>query len=336
MRALVVRSPNSVELAEVDDPIPAAGEILIRPCCVGMCGTDLEIIDGRIDPAYVRLPITVGHEWSGVVLADGSGTFPAGTRVVGEGIIPCDACDECEDGNTNRCRTYDELGFTRPGAAADYLVAPSGLVHAIADDVSFEAAALVEPAAVVYRALSRVALHPGARVLVVGDGTIGLLTCTLVRLWSPARVDLLGAREPQRQLAVAAGADTFTTAGADLHGGYDLVVEAAGVAAAVESALGKVGRGGTLLMLGLAGTSAVAGLPIDDVVNGDICIIGSFGYTRAAWAAVVGLLNEGQVRLDFLVTDRFAFEDWASAIARLRSGEGVRGKVLLELPEQPD
>jgi 2-desacetyl-2-hydroxyethyl bacteriochlorophyllide A dehydrogenase len=322
MRALVVSSPGQIALQSVQDPIAGTDEILVRPRLVGMCGTDLEIIDGSIDQAYVTMPLTLGHEWSGVVADSPTGSPPVGSRVVVEGIIPCGVCDECRTGDTNRCRIYDELGFTRSGAAADLISVPSRLVHVIADAVSFESGVLVEPAAVVYRAVARANPAEGARVLVVGDGTVGLLA---------ACMDVLGAREAQESLAHAAGADSFLTDPASLVGGYDVVIEAAGVAAAADTALRSVSRGGTVVLLGLAGTGQMASLPIDDIVNGDITIVGSFSYTQQAWAAVVDMLNSGRLSLDFLVTHRYALADWESAVAALRHSDGVRGKVLLEI-----
>ena len=128
MRALTVRRPGDVLLERRDDPRPGAGELLIAPVVVGMCGTDLDIIDGTIDPAFVRYPIVLGHEWAGQVVT-GNEAIPAGARVVVEGLLPCGHCSECLAGATNRCQNYDEFGFTRDGAAADLLVAPAPLVH---------------------------------------------------------------------------------------------------------------------------------------------------------------------------------------------------------------
>ena len=209
MKALVVSAPGTIDLIEREVPLPGVDEILVRPVVVGMCGTDLEIIDGTIDQAYVRMPLTLGHEWAGIVAESPGGTPPVGARVVVEGIVPCGTCLECTTGNTNRCQTYDEVGFTRHGAAAEQIVVPARLAHVLSDSVSFESGALVEPAAVVYRALDRVAPPVGSRVLVIGDGTVGLLAAHLVRMWEPATVDVLGAREAQMSLALAAGADHF-------------------------------------------------------------------------------------------------------------------------------
>ncbi|MCX6434218.1 MAG: alcohol dehydrogenase catalytic domain-containing protein [Actinobacteria bacterium] len=336
MKALVVAAPGDISLLDLDAPTKRPAEVIVKPVLVGLCGTDLEIIDGSIDQAYVRMPLTIGHEWAGIVVDSAPGAPVVGTRVVVEGIIACGDCPECLNGDTNRCLTYDELGFTRPGAAAELIAVPAALVHSLDDAVSFESGVLVEPAAVVYRAIDRARPVAGTRVLIVGDGTVGLLAATLVRNWSPASVHVLGARAAQRPLAMAAGADAFLTDPTALEGTYGLVIEAAGVVAAAETALASVARGGTVVLVGLAGTGAVAGLPIDDIVNGDVSVVGSFSYTSRAWQSVVDLLNAGRVSFDFLVTHRFALGDWESAISTLRHSDGVRGKVLLRVGDPQD
>lgn len=333
MKALVVRGPGEVALEERSSPVAGPGCVLVRPSVVGLCGTDLEIVDGSLDPAYLRLPLVLGHEWSGSVV-DSAGPAegpPPGTRVVVEGIVPCRVCPACVTGATNLCATYDEFGFVRDGAAAELVVAPAELVHALEPSVSAESGALVEPAAVVLRALVRAVPRPGMRILIVGDGTVGLLAATLVRLWSPASVTVLGARVEQASLAQAAGADEFVTDPATVTDGYDLAIEAAGAPAAVDAALRAVRRGGTVVLLGLAGHGVTTALPIDDVVNGDVTVMGSFSYTAAAWAQTVALLNAGRLDLGFLVTHRFPLTRWADALSTLRRSSGPRGKVLLEI-----
>ena len=303
--------------------------MLVRPTVVGLCGTDLEIIDGRIDPAYVRYPIVIGHEWTGVVADDPSGERVPGTPVVVEGIIPCGHCVRCLAGETNLCETYDELGFTRDGAVADAVAVPARLVHHLAADVDPEDAAVVEPCAVVHRALTRVAPEPGGRALVVGDGTVALLTTHLLGLWSPQEIVMLGLRPHQRDLAATAGASRFTVDPAEAGTGFDLVVEAAGAGAAELAAIAAARRGGTVVMLGLPPHGDTVPVAFDDVVNNDLRITGSFSYTSSAWRDVVGLVNGGSLRPGRVVTHRFPLDDWETAIDTLRGGDGPRGKVLL-------
>ena len=346
MHALVVSEPGSVGLAELPEPVPAADEVLIEPVLVGICGTDLDIVAGDIDPDFVRYPVTLGHEWVGRVVEDGGrapgarGALPplvAGTRVVVEGVVPCWHCAECVAGDTNRCATYDEIGFTRPGAAAERIAVPRRLVHAIADSVPDESAVLVEPASVVFRALARCRPRPGQRVLVIGDGTIGLLAARLVRLWSPASVTVIGRRAGQAALVATAGAEAFITDesaladGSGADGRFDLVIEAAGAAESGSAAMRLVGRGGTVALLGYSGQEAQVPMPVDDLINGDITIVASFSYTSGAWRHVVKLLNSDQLDLGFLITHRFPLADWRQAFDAIRSPAGPRAKVVLEL-----
>jgi 2-desacetyl-2-hydroxyethyl bacteriochlorophyllide A dehydrogenase len=329
MRALTVIEPGVIELQERPALTLQDGHALVAPEVVGVCGTDLDIIDGTIDPNFVRYPLVLGHEFAGT-LRSPSGEIAAGTRVVVEGIVPCTRCAECRRGATNRCETYDEFGFIRDGAAADLLLAPDTLIHPLARTVSWESAALVEPAAVVWRALTRANPETDARVLVVGDGTVALLAALLVRQFQPAEVVMLGARADQRILAEGIGVDRFLTTSDAAGGGFDLVVEAAGSGAATATALAAPARGGTVLLLGYPGAEPV-NLPVDDVVNGDVAIIGSFAYTRAAWREVVALLNAGSLNLSALVTHRFPLSDFTEALATLRHSSGARGKILLEI-----
>jgi L-iditol 2-dehydrogenase len=327
-RALVVTRPGKVVLSTRAVPAAAPGQTLVRPDLVGLCGTDLEIIGGQVDPAYIRYPIGLGHEWTGIAAGDSP---LAGTRVVVEGIVACGRCVRCARGETNLCQTYDEFGFTRDGAAADLVAVPSGLVHAIAPGVAADDAVLTEPAAVVYRGLARAQAAPGGRALVIGDGTIALLAAYLLRLWSPAEVVLLGRRPAQGQLAVTAGAARFETSPDAAGSGYDLVVEAAGSVQAAAAAVAAARRGGTVLLLGLPPHGETVALAVDDVVNNDLALLGSFSYTAAAWRDVVGLLNSGLIRPGFLITHRFSLADWEQAIACLRGGDGPRGKVVLQI-----
>ena len=331
IQGLVVERPGELELRELPEPAPGPGEVLVRPAYCGLCGTDLELLAGEVDPAFVRYPLVLGHEWSGVVEAVGEhvvGIVP-GTRCVAEGLIPCGTCASCRVGATNVCETYDEIGFTRPGGTAERLVVPAQLVHPLADDVSLRDAALTEPASVVMTGLEKLSLRPGLRVAVVGDGTIALLSVLLASLWSPGSIEVFGRRSEQAELAIALGASSFSTG--EPAGGLDLVIEAAGATEALAAAVGAVRRGGQVLTLGLPPTGSRLELPGDLLVNNDLSLIGSFGYTSGAWARVVALLNTGRLRPGALITHVLPLAGYAGAFDELRTPSGPRGKVMLEV-----
>jgi L-iditol 2-dehydrogenase len=331
VRGLVVERPGELGLKELADVMPGPGEVLVRPAYCGLCGTDLELLAGEIDPAFVRYPLVLGHEWSGIVevIGDRVAGLEPGMRVVAEGIVPCGNCASCRAGATNVCAIYDEIGFTRPGGAADRIVVPARVVHRVADEVSLGDAALTEPTSVVLTGLEKIGLRPGLRVLVVGDGTIALLAVLLVSLWSPGEIVVAGRRDEQDALARALGASSFTTG--EPEGTFDLAIEAAGSADALGAAVRRVRRGGRVLALGLPPTSSTLQLPGDLLVNNDLTLAGSFGYTSAAWSRVVELLNSGRLRPGSLVTHRFALGDYAAAFDELAAPSGPRGKVMLEV-----
>jgi 2-desacetyl-2-hydroxyethyl bacteriochlorophyllide A dehydrogenase len=331
MPSLKAFGEGRIELVEVETPVLRVGEVIIKPLVVGICGTDLDIVHSKIDPMYVNYPVTLGHEWCGLVTACDSEVknIFIGDRVVVQGIIPCQRCRECLSGNTNRCEIYDEYGFTRDGAGSSAVVAEERLIHKIFPLVSNESAALVEPAAVVTTGLLKADPAPGAKVLIIGDGTIGLITAKLMRSWLPTQIDMIGMRNQQARLAKLAGVDNFRLTSTSHSEKYDVVIEASGSKIGVEVALKKMVRGGKLLMLGFIGHDVSIPFVVDDIVNGDFSIYGSFGYTSEAWAKTVALLNSGDLDLTFLVTHRFALSDWQKAFDALATAPAPRGKVIL-------
>jgi threonine dehydrogenase-like Zn-dependent dehydrogenase len=334
VKAFVVTAPHDAELREWPEPTAGEGEVLIAPLLAGVCGTDLELIDGTIDPAYVRYPLTLGHEWVGRLEHDLEGVGPSGTLVVVEGIIPCGVCPACRRGATNLCEVYDEVGFTRAGAIAEQISVPEQLVHAIADDVDLDEAVLIEPMAVVWRALTRMPLRVGQRIAIIGDGTVALLAAHLVQLFEPHRTTVFGRRDEQRDLARRAGADEFTTSIPSES--FDLVIEASGSIAGVASSIESCARGGIVILLGLPPHGEMVEFSPGDLVNNDLIIQGSFGYTRSAFTDVVARVNARDLRPSFLITHRFDLVDAASAVVALRGEDSKepRGKVIITVASQ--
>lgn len=330
MKAFVVEGAKRASLRAWPELKVVADEVLVTPLLVGLCGTDLELIDATIDPDYVRYPLVLGHEWVGRLESNVDDVAPAGALVVVEGVVPDGVCAACQRGESNLCAVYEEIGFTRQGALAQRVSVPAFLVHRLEDHVALEDAVLVEPMAVVWRALTRLPLREGLRVLVIGDGTVALLAAHLVQLFSPALTTMIGRREEQAELARAAGADEFVTT---TTSEYDLVIEAAGNGDAVSVALSHCARGGMVILLGLPPHGTTVAFAPDDLVNNDQIVQGSFSYTRRAFADVVARLNSGALRPGFLVTHRFSLEDVEEAVATLRGGASrePRGKVVVDV-----
>lgn len=341
MRAIVIDQPNSVVLRDVETPTPGAGEVRVRSVLAGVCRTDIDIVTGALDPRWVRFPVVPGHEWSGIVDEVGAGvtSLEPGQRIVCEGNIGCMSCPRCRAGDTHLCQNYDAVGFTRGGGWGEFVVVPARILHTLPDHVSFEAASLVEPGSCVVKALGRARIEPAETVGIVGVGAMGALAIRIARLRSPASIIAYGVRDEELELALTLGADAVVNVGRGdaesetlklAGGGLDVVVETAGAVPAVELATRVVREGGRVVVLGIAGHGQELTLPADRIPLRDLSILGSVGYTTAAWAHMVALLRESLVDLDPIVTHRFPLEQFEDAFALMDERRGVVGRIVLE------
>jgi 2-desacetyl-2-hydroxyethyl bacteriochlorophyllide A dehydrogenase len=332
MRAVVVDRPGAATLRRVPRPEPGPGEILVRVAAAGICGSDVEILEGRRPARYVRYPIIPGHEWAGTVEAVGPGVenIDEGAAVVAEGFRACGDCARCREGRTNLCAAdYAETGFTHAGAFADFLCLPAHLVHQLPPGSDLAAAAVLEPAACVAQGLLEVDVRPGMTVAVVGAGTVGLLAVALLSRVSPARLALVGTRAPRLELGRTLGATEIWNVRLDQHpdSGFDLVFEAAGTVDGARTAIALARRGGTVVLEGISGQPS--GIDADAVVLGHLRVQGVFGASRNAWRWVTELFSAGLLDTRPLVSHSFPLEEHAAAFAALADRNGDALKVQL-------
>jgi threonine dehydrogenase-like Zn-dependent dehydrogenase len=292
-----------LHLADVDPPeLPGPGWVRVKPRLAGICGSDLATVDGKTSRYFeplVSFPFTPGHE---VV-----GELDDGARVVLEPVLACGPraidppCRQCAAGHTQRCERQS-FGALEPGLQTGYcadtgggwgawLVAHESQLHRVPDDLSDEAAVLVEPAACAVHAARSV--PGGGAIAVVGAGTLGL--CTIAALASsPRRPELLlaTAKHPeQRALARSLGADVVVApdelaravrratgslrAGDQLTGGVPAVVDCVGSEDSVASALEVVAPGGTVVLLGMPGRIS---LDLTPLWHREVRLVGSYAY----------------------------------------------------------
>jgi len=340
MRGYLVTAPGDHRLAELPDPVAGPGEVVVAPAAVGICGSDLEVRDGRRPADYVRYPVVLGHEWAGFVSAVGPGVtgLEPGTPVVAEGVRACGICARCAEGRNNLCTgPYAETGFTEPGALAQQVAVPAGQVHALPPGRAIASAALIEPAACVATGLLEVGQPAaGSRVAVVGDGPLGLLAVALLRLSSPGELFLLGSRPERTRRAYGLGATEVARRGeldaaghAALRGRFDLVVEATNSASGAASAVGMARRAGTVVLLGISGSGQPAIDP-DEISLGHLRVQGVFAASRAAWRWLVELYGAGLFDPADLITHRFGLDRVDDAFAVLGDRTAGAVKVVIE------
>ena len=337
MLALVVDRPGTSAVRQVPEPVPGPGEVLVEVAAAGICGSDLELLDGRRPAAYVRYPVVPGHEWAGRVLAAGPGVdgVGPGDPVVAEGLRACGVCDRCAEGRTNICTAaYAETGFTLPGALAERLVHQARQLHRLTENRPVEQAALLEPAACVASGLLEAGVPlPGSRIAVVGDGPLGLLALLLLGATAPAELVLVGAQPARSAFGPGCGATQVVAATdedalAALAGRLDMVVEATNAPAGPATALPMLRRGGSALLLGISG----AGQPVidpDTVTLNQLRLQGGFAASRNAWRWVVRLYSEGILDPAPLVTHRFPLAEVDGAFAALTASDDGAVKILV-------
>lgn len=327
MRAVLVSAPGVVELTTADDPVPGPGEVVVRVAAVGICGTDLHIVDGH----HGRLPVVPGHELSGTVVGLGAGvtSLREGDRVAVDPNLPCLRCPSCRAGRSNLCRELGALGVTTAGGAAELVCAPATSCVALPESLDLVDAALVEPLSCAVHAVDVLQARLGARVLLYGAGTMGLMLLELAKRAGAAEVAVVDTNPEKLRHATGLGcSEAATDARAlDRPAGWDVVVDATGAPAAIADGLTRVADGGTFLQFGVTAPDAVVPFSPYDVYRREITITGSMAVLHS-FARAADLLAAGFLDPSSFITRTAALAEYGSALDGFRRGEGLKTLVL--------
>jgi threonine dehydrogenase-like Zn-dependent dehydrogenase len=323
MKAIVWQGPERMAIEDrPDPPDPAPGDVILRPEAVGICGSEIEGYLGHMGNRTP--PLVMGHEFAGTVIAAGDGAEEwVGRRVAVNPIESCGECRLCRTGNENICPERTLIGIHSSGAFADLVRAPAANARELPDGVSSRVGALVEPLANGVHAV-RLGLDgfDVERSVVLGAGTIGLVTLQAARLAGIPYVGVLELSEERRAQARALGADeVFGDVGeaAEAIGGMgaDLVLDAVGAQATRAAALELVRPGGRAVYVGLAADDTTLGF--HDVVRRQVTLQGSYAYTMADYDQAHQWLISGEASLGDL-PDVLPLEDGPDMFARLAKG----------------
>jgi L-iditol 2-dehydrogenase len=345
MKALVYTGPLHLEYTDRPDPVPGAGEVLVRVRAVAICGSD---VHGYTGTTGRRIPpLVMGHEASGVIEGVGRGVegWTAGTRVTFDSIVWCGACRPCLAGRTNLCETRQTLGvstpaFRRDGAMAEFVVVPQRILHRLPDAVSFDAAAMVEPAAVAMHAARISGIETGDLVVVVGAGLIGNLAMQAARSLGAATVAVADIQPERLELAARLGADIVidSAAGdpaASLEAATgrrtaDVVLEAVGIQATIDLAVALTRPGGCLTLIGNVQPRVEQDL--QGIVSGELTIRGS-AASAGEFPGCIERIADGRLRVTELISGIEPLADGAAAFARLHRGEPGLMRIVLHPPD---
>lgn len=323
MLAAVTRSPGEMVIEDVSGPGPArAGNVIVRPEAVGICGSDFHLFSGDVaalSGARDFYPRIQGHEVSAIVEDPGITAMRAGDRVAIWPLLPCGTCYPCRAGRPNVCPRFRLVGVHLDGGLQQRLEVPASTVFGVGD-LDPDSTAFVEPASVAVHALARANLRPGEQAVVFGAGPIGLAT-TLAATQAGARVTTVDPVPARRDLAKRLGAERVTWASPDdlqveladwtSGDGPPLVVETSGETAILPQAVNLVSPAGRVVVVGMS--SGTAPLRPGAFPEKEIDVIGSSCATADDFRAAISLVKANRASIAALFSHHFPLARAAEA-----------------------
>ena len=337
MKAAVYRAINDVQCEEILIPKIGPGEVLLRIDTCGVCGTDLK----KIHTGSHSAPRVFGHEMAGTIAAVGAGVngFSVGDRVMAFHHIPCGRCFYCRKQTFAQCETYKKVGTTAGftpagGGFAEYIrvmdwivgdgMTPAGLIK-IPDDIPFEQAAFIEPVNTCFKAVTLLDLEADDTVLVIGQGSIGVILAALAR--RTGATVLTSDLYPERHAMAAhfgldrpidARGDVVAAAKDATEGrGADVALVAVGSDALIAMAMDAIRPGGRVMLFASTQHGTAAFDPAA-VCMDEKTLMGSYSASVAIQQEGIDLVfagyRDGSLDLTKLISHRFSLEECAQAI----------------------
>ena len=329
MRTAVVEEKKRLAIREVPDPVPEEDEVLIRVRYCGVCGSDLHVYDEGAE-------ISTGHEFSGDIAGVGSGVkeWSVGDRVAVEPRLGCGRCFWCKRGEIGLCEEFYVRLLQYMSGFATYTKVKACQVHAIPGEMSYEQAAIIEPAACALHAIRKSGMQEGEVVAVLGLGPIGQLAARMARALGAgavygtektrSRIDL--ARDAIDEVIDVNEADPVTRIMDLTHGmGADVVIECAGSISSTQQSIALARKGGTILVVGIC--LDWVQILVSEIVLKGLTLKGAVCFSIGEFASALDLVAERKIDVDPLVTCKFTLDEINEAFEAASSGQG--GKILV-------
>ena len=339
MRALVkAHAKPGIWMQDASEPTYGVNDVLIKVIKTAICGTDIHIYNwDDWAQATIPVPMTVGHEFYGEVVAVGSEVqgLTIGQRVSGEGHITCGHCRNCRAGKRHLCVNTQGVGVNRPGCFASYLTLPADNVVVLPDDITAEQAAILDPLGnAVHCALAFDVV--GEDVLITGAGPIGIMAAAVCQHIGARHVMITDVNPYRLQLAKKMGINcavnvqdaSFSDTMADLGmtEGFDVGLEMSGNPHAFKEMVRSMANGGRIAMLGIPPSEAT--MDWNQVIFKGLTIKGIYGREMyETWYKMIAMLQSG-LDLSAVITHRFSVTEYKKAFEVMASGQS--GKVILD------
>ncbi|MEU6249531.1 zinc-dependent alcohol dehydrogenase family protein [Glycomyces sp. NPDC047010] len=329
MRAVVIEKPGTINTTTVEDPAPGPRDVVLEVSGVGICGTDLHVLDGDLEGS--EYPIVPGHEFAGTVVAKGPAVagLDVGDRVAVDPNLFCGECHYCRIGRGNLCERYNAMGVIRTaGATAEFCAVPEGNCYPIPEGVALEHAPLIEPLSCAVHGFDLLPGRVGEHYLVYGAGTMGLMMAQLARFAGAASVEVVDINADRLGVAEQLAADRTATSADDLDRpeGWEVVIDCTGAVPAIEDGLTRVRKGGTFQVFGVAPEQAMASFSPFRVYKDEITIVGSMAVLHS-FGRAVELMARRVIDPEVMISHSFGLDGYADAVEQFRRGEGRKLQI---------
>ncbi len=329
MLACLLDASNKVVLKQVPVPPLNTGDVLVKMEASGVCGTDLEKINGQLGPGGI-----LGHEVSGTIQQSENSSYKQGDRVVAHHHVPCYKCSACLRGDMTVCEQFkktniDPCGFSESFRVPAYNV-DRGAVISVPEEISFEEASMIEPTACCIRAINRAGVKGSDNILVVGLGPTGLTQVQILRKKTAGKIIGTDILESRLKLGKTLGADETMDPRSvnvpelvkDKTGeGADLALVATGNEKALDQAFASVRKGGRVLLFGAPAVGAQYQLDVSSLFSRQISLISSYSCVEPEMHEAIRLVKDRTLNLRGLVTERFHLREADKALEYARSSK---------------
>src|SRR5438477_1971278 len=340
MKALLLSQYRHLELADVETPKPGSGEVLVRIAACGICGSDVHGYDGSTGRRIP--PLVMGHEAAGTVAETGAGanSFAKGDRLTFDSTVYCGECSNCRRGDVNLCDRRQVLGvscgdYRRAGAFAEFVAVPARILYRLPDNFPFAEAAMLEAVAVAIHGVNLAQLAPNSTALVVGAGTIGILTLQALRAAGCSKVFVTDVDTQRLALAKKLGATEILLSDDSLlarilertsNEGVDVVLECVGRNETVAASIDATRKGGTVVLVGNIAPNV--NLPLQKVVTRQIRLQGSCA-SAGEYPQAIEWMASCKIQVKPLITAIAPLEEGPRWFERLHAREPNLLKVVL-------
>ncbi len=339
MKAIQLFEAGRLELREV--PVPEIGEdeILIKVRAASICGTDVRMWKNGAAHASREKPLIPGHEFAGDIARIGAKVkgYAPGEKVAVAPNVGCGHCDACVSGNTHLCREMEAFGVTMDGGFAEYVRVPAkvlqqGNVMKLGEDISYEAAALVEPLSCVYNGQILTGVRPGDDVLIIGLGPIGIMHIMTARILGAGKIFVNDLSADRINQACSLFPEVLPLRGDVMEGlascgvgGVDLCIIAAPAPDAQAASLEYMNMCGRLLFFGgLPETKKIVPINTNLIHYKQLTIQGCTRQSISEYRKCAKLVNDGRIPLDLIMSDSYRIEDYAQAYANAAAAKGLK------------